>query len=262
MTSQYYINQGNSTKLLMPSLDPLKRGPYVLALSAPHNIIIEELQEFSKSSKEILELIQKIEEDNLQTQGYTIRDGLVLYKDKFFILPNSVFVVKLLKEFHDCYVGDHSGVDRTFNRISHHFWWKGMMKDTREYVGKCVTCQMIKPVNQKPSGLLMPLPIPPSTWHDLSIDFITNLPKVQNKTIIILVVERLSKSCHQGALPTNYNAQMVAEFFVQKVIRLHGYPNSLVSAGDKVFTSRFWRELNRLCGTKPNQLIRHCGPQK
>ena len=98
----------------------------------------------------------------------------------------------------------------------------------------------------------MPLPIPPSVWEDLSVDFITGLPKVENKTVIIVVVDRLSKSCHLGALPTNYNASMVADFFVKEIIRLHGYPNSIVSDRDKVFLSRFWKELNKLCGTKLN----------
>jgi len=97
----------------------------------------------------------------------------------------------------------------------------------------------MKPHNQNSFRLLMPLPIPPSVWHDLSVDFITNLPKVWNKTVIIVVVDRLSKSCHLEALPTNYTDSMVAEFFVQEVVRLHGYPNSIVSDRDRVFLSKF-----------------------
>lgn len=97
----------------------------------------------------------------------------------------------------------------------------------------------------------MPLPIPPSMWHDLPVDFITHLPKVQNKTMIIVVVNRLSKSCHLGALPSNYNAQMVAEFFVKEIIRLHGYPNSIVSDRDKIFTSRLWNKTEFFLSLSP-----------
>lgn len=174
------------------------------------------------------------------------------YKGKFYIVSDSEFIPKILKEFHDGYVGGHSGIDRTITRISINFWWKNMVKDIRHYVRNYVICQKIKSINQRQGGLLMPMPIPPSVWHDLSVDFITSLPKVQNKSVIIVVVDRLSKGCHLGALPANYNASMVAEFFVKEIIRLHGYPNSIVSDRDKVFTSRFWKELNKLSGTKLN----------
>lgn len=42
---------------------------------------------------------------------------------------------------------------------------------------------------------------------------------------------------------------MVANFFVQNIIRLHGIPSSIVSNRDKVFTSSFWQEIHRLSGT-------------
>lgn len=52
----------------------------------------------------------------------------------------------------------------------------------------------------KPKGLLMPLPIP-KVWEDISMDYVTNLPKVKDKIVIFVVVDRLSKYCHLGSLP-------------------------------------------------------------
>lgn len=179
-----------------------------------------------------------------------VRNDLILYKGRILLIQGSVMTHKVIREFHESYVGGHSGIDRTFNRISKKIWWIDMMKDIRKYVREWIICQKIKPINQRSSGLLMPLPIPPSVWEDLSVDFIKDLPKVENKTVIIVVVDRLSKSCHLGALPINYNASMVANFFVKEIIRLHGYPSYIISDRDKVFLSRFWKELNKLCGTK------------
>lgn len=98
----------------------------------------------------------------------------------------------------------------------------------------------------------MPLPIPSNVWEDISMDFITDLPKAKGKSVIMVVVDRLSKYAHFSSLPPNFNASVVAELFIKDIVKLHGIPSSIVSDRDRVFTSRFWKELNKLSGTKLN----------
>jgi len=42
-------------------------------------------------------------------------------------------------------------------------------------------------------GTLQLLPIPPTIWRDVSMDFIVGLPKSGNKSVIMVVVDHLSK---------------------------------------------------------------------
>jgi hypothetical protein len=42
----------------------------------------------------------------------------------------------------------------------------------------------------------------------------------------------------------------VAWIYMHDIVRLHGMPSSAVSNRDAKFTSKFWRELHRLMGTK------------
>lgn len=80
-------------------------------------------------------------------------------------------------------------------------------------------------------------------WEDISIDFVTGLPNVNGKAVIVMVVDSLTKYCHLGSLPASYSAVQVDFFFIREVVRLHGVPKTIVSDRDKVFLSHFWKEL-------------------
>ena len=70
------------------------------------------------------------------------------------------------------------------------------------------------------------------------------------KSTIFVVVDRLSKSTHFLALSHPYTAKMVAEKFLEGVVKLHGLPKSIISDRDPIFISHFWREFFKMSGTK------------
>jgi hypothetical protein len=80
-------------------------------------------------------------------------------------------------------------------------------------VRECLTCQQNKSELTHPTGLLQPLPIPEQKWESISIDFITGLPKVQDKDCIYVVVDRLTKYAHFFAISSKYKAPHVADLF-------------------------------------------------
>jgi len=98
--------------------------------------------------------------------------------------------------------------------------------------------------------LLQPLDVPSQVWADISMDFIDGLPKVHGKSVILTVVDRFSKYAHFIALSHSYTAASVARTFFEGIVRLHGFPNSIVSDRDPVFTSNLWRDLFKLAGVK------------
>nr|KYP48938.1 Transposon Ty3-I Gag-Pol polyprotein [Cajanus cajan] len=124
-----------------------------------------------------------------------------------------------------------------------------MKFDIQSYVQQCVICQQAKHLNTKPAGLLQPLPIPSQIWEDIAMDFITGLPIVKGYSVILVVVDRLSKYGHFQPLKPDFTSLQVAEAFISSIVRLHGIPKTIVSDRDRVFMSRFWQQLFTLQGT-------------
>jgi len=81
------------------------------------------------------------------------------------------------------------------------------------------------------------------------MDFVEALPKVGRKSVILIVVDRLSKYAHFIPLGHPYTAESVARVFFSEVVRLHGIPVSIVSDRDPVFTSAFWKALFATSGS-------------
>jgi hypothetical protein len=91
-------------------------------------------------------------------------------------------------------------------------------------------------------GLLPPLPIPTMVWTFISMDFIEGLPKSSNKSVILVVVDRLTKYVHCIVLSHPYIAHSVAQTFMDNIFKLHRPPVAIVTDSDRIFTSQLWQK--------------------
>jgi IS30 family transposase len=82
------------------------------------------------------------------------------------------------------------------------------------------------------------------------MDFITGLPKSKGKSVIMVIVDRLTKYTHFCALSHPFKASIVATAFMEMVQKLHGSPKIIVSDRDPIFTGHFWTELFSCLGTQ------------
>ena len=72
-----------------------------------------------------------------------------------------------------------------------------MKKDVALYVSRCLTCARVKAEHQIPSGLLQQPEIPQWKWDQISMDFVTKLPRTRKgHDLIWVIVDRLTKSVH------------------------------------------------------------------
>ena len=51
---------------------------------------------------------------------------------------------KILKEMHECPIGGHQGVQRTYDKLKLYVTWPGMFRDVEDYIRKCEVCHKNK----------------------------------------------------------------------------------------------------------------------
>ncbi|KAA0040843.1 Ty3/gypsy retrotransposon protein [Cucumis melo var. makuwa] len=237
--------------------DVLSRIPPTVQLcniTAPFFLDLHIIKEEVEKDEKLRKVVVDLNGDLAQQDGkFKICNGMLRYKDRLVVSQSSKLIPHILHSYHDSAVGGHSGFLRTYKRIAGELYWQGMKTVIKKYCAECLICQRNKTLCLSPAGLLLPLTIPTQVWSDISMDFVESLPKAAGFEVIFVVVDRLSKYGHLLLLKHPYSAKTVAELFVREVVRLHGFPTSIVSDRDRVFLSNFLKEMFRLAGTKLNR---------
>ncbi|GKF46194.1 retrotransposable element Tf2 [Tanacetum coccineum] len=168
---------------------------------------------------EIWAIIQNIDQ---QTEFHVDDDGILWQGTKLCVPEDLTLREALMTEAHSSPFSIHPGSTKMYHDLKQHFWWSGIKRDVATFVSKCLICQQVKIEHQRASGLLQHF----WKWDEISMDFVTGLPRTQRKhDAIWVVVDRLTKSAH---------------FF----------PIPIVSDRDPRFTSRFWKGLQKAWGTR------------
>nr|GEZ06692.1 DNA/RNA polymerase superfamily protein [Tanacetum cinerariifolium] len=210
--------------------------------------LISRIKEAQKEDSEIWTIVENLTE---QTE-FRLDEYDVLWQGARLCVPNDASLREaLLTEAHSSPFSVHSGSTKMYHDLKQHFWWSGMKRDVATFVSRCLICQQVKIEHQRASGLLQPLDISIWKWDEISMDFVTELPRTQRRhDAIWVVVDRLTKSAHFHPIRKDYSVSKLAETFQQEIVRLHRTPSAIISDRDPRFASRFWKGLQKAWGTR------------
>ncbi|GKA35990.1 putative reverse transcriptase domain-containing protein [Tanacetum coccineum] len=156
----------------------------------------------------------------------------------------------IMRESHKSKYSIHPGSEKMYQDMKKLYWWPNMKAGIATYVSKCLTCARVKAEHQRPSGLLVQPTIPEWKWDNITMDFITKLPKSsQGFDTIWVIVDRLTKSTHFLPIRENYPLDKLARLYLNKIVARHGIPVSIFCNRDERFTSNFRKSFQKALGT-------------
>ncbi|GKF19295.1 putative reverse transcriptase domain-containing protein [Tanacetum coccineum] len=130
----------------------------------------------------------------------------------------------VMHESHKSKYSIYPGSEKMHQDIKKLYWWPNMKADIATY-----------------------------KWDNITIDFITKLPKSsQGFDTIWVIVDRFTKSAHFLPIKENDSLDKLARLYLNKIVARHGILVSIICDRDKRFTSNFWRSFQKALGTYLN----------
>ncbi|GJT28861.1 putative reverse transcriptase domain-containing protein [Tanacetum coccineum] len=223
-------------------IEPLRVRALVMTigLDLPKQILkaqIEALKPENLEKEDVGGMIRKdIPKEKLEPRA----DGTLCLNGRSWLPCYGDLRSVVMHESHKSKYSIHPGSEKMYQDMKKLYWWPNMKADIATYVSKCLTCAKVKAEHQRPSGLLVQPAIPEWKWDNITMDFITKLPKSsQGFDTIWVIVDRLTKSAHFLPIRENDPLDKLARLYLNRIVARHGIPISIIYDHDGRFTSNF-----------------------
>ncbi|GJW16744.1 putative reverse transcriptase domain-containing protein [Tanacetum coccineum] len=178
-------------------------------------------------------------------------DGTLCLNNRSWIPCLGDLRALIMHESHKSKYSIHPGSDKMYQDLKKLYWWPNMKAEIATYVSKCLTCAKVKIEYQKPSGLLVQPEIPKWKWENITMDFVTKLPRTAaGQDTIWVIVDRLTKSAHFLPMREDDTLEKLMRQYLKEIFSKHGVPILITSDRDGKFTSHFWKSLHKALGTR------------
>ncbi|GKU99598.1 hypothetical protein SLEP1_g12422 [Rubroshorea leprosula] len=150
-------------------------------------------------------------------------DEILWFGDRLCVPRDHALRREIMGDAHYTSYTIHPGSTKMYRDLRSTFWWRNMKREIARFVSQCLTCQKVKAEHQRLLGKLQPLPIPQWKWENITMDFVTGLPRtVKGNDSIWVIVDRLTKLAHFLPYRTGTSIEKLANMYMEEIVKLHG----------------------------------------
>ena len=128
-------------------------------------------------------------------------------------LDHNKLRVEIIWWHHDVLAARYGEQWKMMKLVTRNYWWLGVTRDVGRYVEECDLCQQMKNRTEEVAGKLKLGELLEKPWTHISVNFITKLPIVAGKDVILVVCDRLSKITHFVVTMEGTMAKWLARLF-------------------------------------------------
>src|SRR5258705_866102 len=185
-----------------------------------------------------------------QPDGWTEREGCLLFHEQKYVPNKGTLQLHTICDHHDHPTAGHFRETKTMELICCNYHWPGLRHMVGDYIRSCTSCTRTKAMCHKPYSLLKPLPIPGQPWESISMDFIKQLPVSEGFTVILVIMDRLTKQLLFIPTHDTVDAPQLAQLFLTHVFSKHSTPGHVTSNCRTEFVSHFYSSLGTILSMK------------
>ncbi|UYV75949.1 hypothetical protein LAZ67_13001892, partial [Cordylochernes scorpioides] len=217
----------------------------------PSLAILADVEKEQKQDPLLAKILKNCEDPNFKR--FPIIDN-ILYKKNYdpigrswlLVVPKSLRL-EVLRSLHDSPTAGHLGFAKTYDRIRRRFYWPGLFRSVRNYVGHCRECQRRKSIPQLPPGNLKPIIPSSAPFQKIGVDLLGRFPLTRDgNRWVIVCTDYLTKYAITKAIPTG-GAVEVARFILNEIILKHGAPREMITDRGRSFQAKLIKELTKMC---------------
>ncbi|GKE14341.1 putative reverse transcriptase domain-containing protein, partial [Tanacetum coccineum] len=152
-------------------------------------------------------------------------DGTLCLNNRSWILCFGDLRALIMHESHKSKYSIHPGSDKMYQDLKKLYWWPDMKAE--------ITTD------------------PQWKWENITMDFVTKLPKTTaGQDTIWVIVDRLTKSSYFFPMWEDDTLEKLTRQYLKEVVSRHAVLVLIISDRDGRFTSHFWESLNKALGTR------------
>ena len=260
-------------KSLDPSLSDNQTDSSMSCHSSPRSIdqghdtlsksqLIQEQQTDPEISKLIFRALPE-DEISQVPMCYYIKNGIFMRKwrpydvsaDDEWAVYHQIVVPKsyrheILSIAHESPMSGHLGINKTYHKISNHFYWPGLKSDVSKYCKTCHTCQMVGKPNQTiPKAQLKPIPAFDEPFSRILIDCVGPLPRTKSGNEYLLTIMCTSTRFPEAIPLRNIKTKSIVKALI-KIFTFVGLPKSVQSDQGSNFMSGIFQQVMHELGIK------------
>ena len=207
-------------------------------------LYFNEIVEISEDSDDSIDFHISTKKSELESMKNELSHKLFIFKDKR---------LSIIKKVHNQFAIDHSGTRRITQMLQRFFQWLKMRADVDQYIRNCHVCRRSKVFRDGQHDQLQSIFVEGKPWQDISLNFVTDLPKSKGHNAILMIVDRFSKMRHYVACRAEkegISTEETAKLLIQNVWKLHELPKTIISDRSPQFVFLIWQALCKILSIK------------